>query len=188
MRVKRIAPIRHVPILIHDIVPMPSTIRLANTTEVDVGDSVWVCRDQDIVLVLKRNASLFSDRLFFFTPFSVCRLQFIEPILERLGTSIKLSLCLLKFSLCTFVLCFGGIKNIFSRTKVIFCILESWFTFLKLITSRSNFFNQSAPFIYVSLRLFFIAMPLSSAAYILADAPSRRSYAEDALSNACFIF
>ena len=64
MRVEWLAPIRHGSISIHGVVSMPSTIRLANTTEVDVGDSVWVCRDQDIVLVLKRNASLFSDRLF----------------------------------------------------------------------------------------------------------------------------
>lgn len=140
---------------------MPRTIRRTSPTEVDVGVAIWIFRNPDVVSILKRNSSLCSDRLFVFTPFSTCRLQFIEPILERLDTSIKLSLCLLKFSLRTFMLCFGGIKSIFSRTKVIFCILESWFTFLKLITSRSNFFNQPAPFMYVSLRLFFIAMPLS---------------------------
>ena len=108
MRVKRFAPIRHVPILIHDVVPVAGSVRLANTAKVDIGVAIWIFRDPYVVSVLKWNSSLFSDRLFVFTPFSVCRLQFIEPILECLGTSIKLSLCLLKSSLRTFMLCFSG--------------------------------------------------------------------------------
>ena len=40
MRVKRIAPIRYVPILIHDIVTVTRTIRLTNTTEVDIDITI----------------------------------------------------------------------------------------------------------------------------------------------------
>ena len=37
MRVKRIAPIRHGSMLVHDVVSVAGPVRLANTTEVDVG-------------------------------------------------------------------------------------------------------------------------------------------------------
>ena len=40
MRVKRIAPIRHVSVRIHDVVSVAGPVRLANTTEVDVGVAV----------------------------------------------------------------------------------------------------------------------------------------------------
>lgn len=40
MRVKRFAPIRHGSMLIHNVVPMPRTIRLTNPTEVDIGVAI----------------------------------------------------------------------------------------------------------------------------------------------------
>lgn len=75
MWLKRIAPIRHGSVSIHDIVSVTRAVGLTNTTEVDVGVAVWVCRDPDVVLVLKRDSSLCGDRLFVFTSLSACRLQ-----------------------------------------------------------------------------------------------------------------
>lgn len=63
MRVKRFAPIRHGSMLIHNVVPMPRTIRLTNPTEVDIDITIWLFRNPDIVLVLKRNASPGGDWL-----------------------------------------------------------------------------------------------------------------------------
>ena len=40
MRVKRIAPIRHGSMLVHDVVPVAGSVRLTNPTEVDVGVAV----------------------------------------------------------------------------------------------------------------------------------------------------
>ena len=40
MRVKRIAPIRYGSVLIHNVVPIPRTIRLTNPTEVDIGVAI----------------------------------------------------------------------------------------------------------------------------------------------------
>ena len=82
MRCERIAPICHGSVLAHNIVSVTRTIRLVNTTEVDVDVAVRLRRDPDIILVLKRNSSLCGQLL---TLLSACRLQFIEPGAESLG-------------------------------------------------------------------------------------------------------
>ena len=90
----------------------------------------------------------------------MCRIQFIEPILDRLGTIIKLSLCLLKFSLRTFVLCFGRLKCLPGTSKLTLSRLESWFDGIEPLACGANFSDELPPFGDTVLGLCLVCMPL----------------------------
>ncbi len=85
MRIKRVTLVRHLAASIHDVVTVTWSVRLANPTEVDIGVTVRISRDPDVVVVLVRNTSLRSNRLLIFSALLAFGLDLVESRLESPG-------------------------------------------------------------------------------------------------------
>lgn len=62
MRIERLAGISYSAVRFEHVVPMPRTVRLADTTEVDVGITVTVMRDPNVVGILAGYTSALGNR------------------------------------------------------------------------------------------------------------------------------
>lgn len=102
VRVERVTPVGNVATPIHHVVPVPQTVRLANTTEVDVVH-LSLAGHPDIVKILERYpGTLRNGALVLASPLRFSS-DGLQPLFERRNDSVEVGLCPLEFLLLTLV-------------------------------------------------------------------------------------
>ena len=140
--VVRVTLVRLLTTAIHDVVAMTRSVRLANSTEVDVGVAVGIVRDPQVVVVLVWNTSFGCDRFLVFATLIAFSLDLFESRLKSLGARIELRLGALELSACALVFCLGSVERTLARIEVILSSLESGLGGIVLSTSRTDIFDE----------------------------------------------
>ena len=124
MRVERVTLVCDGSVSIEDVVSVPWAVRLANSTEVDVGRAIGLRGYPHLVAVLMRYTSFLGDRAPVVTALPVLGFDVRQPSPKRFDGLVELVLAALEFGLRAFVFGLCGLECSLGARKLDLGTLE----------------------------------------------------------------